>query len=140
MCNQPLNQIFFSNIHYILHIFMPIIIRNLLKYIFWNSRFFLLYRFKSCMKSINYFLNKFRLYLRTLLNDGKRLKLERKREREKKRVWKKKKGTWKTILHSGDTYLLFQPFEQLARLSGMWPLPEGRRTRAVSCYTKIRWT
>lgn len=38
------------------------------------------------MKSINYFLNKFRLYLRTLLNDGKRLKLERKREREKKRV------------------------------------------------------
>lgn len=91
MCNQPLNQIFFSNIYYILHIFMPIIIRNLLKYIFWNSRFFLLYRFKSCMKSINYFLNKFRLYFRTLLNDGKRLKLERKREREKKRVWKKKK-------------------------------------------------
>lgn len=69
---------------------MPIIIRNLLKYIFCIYieivDFFLLYRFKSCMKSINYFLNKFRLYLRTLLNNGKRLKLERKREREKKRV------------------------------------------------------
>lgn len=88
------------------------------------------------MKSINYFLNKFRLYLRTLLNDGKIR--EKKREREKKSMKEKKRDNWKTILHSGDTYLLFQPFEQLARLSGMWPLPEGRRTRAVSCYTKIR--
>lgn len=45
---------------------------------------------------------------------------------------------WRLIhsLHTGDTYLLFQPFEQLARLSGMWPLPEGRRTRAVSCHNQ----
>lgn len=42
------------------------------------------------MKSINYFLNKFRLYLRTLLNDGKIR--EKKREREKKSM-KEKKGT-----------------------------------------------
>lgn len=42
------------------------------------------------MKSINYFLNKFRLYLRTLLNDGKIR--EKKREREKKSMKEKKKG------------------------------------------------